>query len=172
MAAYTTQTNVELELPNSGDFAADMDAAYFTAQIKAASGLVDAKVGHAFARNFENGTQKFPDHGADPGPPTEIELAARWYAASFAYLKLGPLNRFGPEGEQTNHAQRYQEMADDLLKQIREGELDLALSDGTTLGNEDRVVTSSNDDTVPEVTRGRFDEDGNLVGDEGSLDRF
>ena len=114
MPTYTDSTRVYSELPaNLPTSVTDQTAT----DIASASELVEAGVGPAFPANYKNNTQKFPDITDSPATPAIIELAARYYAASLQYKRLG--ESVG-EGE-IPKSKEYWDMAEAIVVDIREG---------------------------------------------------
>lgn len=115
MPAYTAKSKVEDLLPSSLPSAiTDSD---FTEWIADASAEVDGEVGRDFPL-LESG-QKFEDY---PDTPLQIELCARWLAASFGYARIKEINRASSD---LDSEAKYRRMAEGKLKRIREGEIDV-----------------------------------------------
>jgi len=125
MPTYTNSANVYSELPpNLPTTVTD----YTANDIATASGLVESGVGPGFSTNYKSNTQKFPDITDSPATPAIIEIAARFYAASLQYKRLG--ESVG-EGE-IPKSQEYWEKAEAIVKDIREGVRTVEI-DGTNL---------------------------------------
>lgn len=161
MPTYTTTTNLEIHLP--AGLPASITTAMKTQWIADASALVDALVGPRYPM-LSTG-QKFPNISASPATPPLIELCARWLAAHYGFLKLGEINRSEP-----TMATKYLEMARAQLQEIREGEANIYDSTGADLASAETAWSSTKDrDAV--FTVGEY-VDGDLQGDEGTLDDF
>lgn len=159
MSTYTTRTNLQTLLPSS--LPATLTTTLQDQYIADASSMVDALVGKRYPM-LSTG-QKFANVTASPATPTLIELCARWIAAHFSWLKLGEINR----SEATN-ATKYLEMAQEQLKEIREGRADIYDSTGANLATE-TTAWSSTETRDATFTRGKM-VNGSLEGDAGTLD--
>lgn len=126
MPTYTTSAKVLVQLPDSPPSSVTDNLAE---DIADASGIVEAMVGPSFSLSYESSSQKFPDITSDPATPAIVALAATYLAASRQFQRLGESVGEGdiPQSEQL-HARA---MA--ILEMIRDGKIDVTLSDGTRL---------------------------------------
>lgn len=159
-AAYTTTTLVEALLPDS--LPASITAGDKARWISDASAMVDSLVGPRFPMLSTN--QKFAD---TPSAPALIELCARWLAGYFGYAQLREINRtMAP-----SMGQAFRDLAEDYLKQIREGTANVYSAAGADMGSTEQIY-STTETRDPVFTRGEY-VDGTLVSDdEGTLDDF
>ena len=127
MPVYTDSTRVYSELPDNLPTSV---TSYTDTDIQSASQMVESGVGPRFPLAYKSNTQKFPDITDSPSTPGLIELAARYYAASLQYKRLG--ESVG-EGE-VPKSKEYWDMAESLMADIRNGIRTIEL-DGATLGS-------------------------------------
>ncbi len=127
MPTYTDSTRVYTELPDNLPTSVTN---YTDTDIASASQIVESKVGAAFPLAYKNNAQKFPDITDTPSTPGIVELAARYYAASLQYKRL---EQVAGEGE-TPKSSQYWDMAESIVKDIREG-ISTVEVDGATLGS-------------------------------------
>lgn len=167
MAAYTSDANLLIELPNS--LPSELSSAVRAQYISDASAEVDAWVGIRFGLSYVSGTQKFPDITASPATPAIIEKQARRLAAALGYRKLGETSRTPTQG---TIAEKYEELAWKFLQMIRDGKLDIYDSAGTDLASANPLLSSTTEDLDQDFSRGDY-TDGILVSDDaGTLDMF
>lgn len=125
MPTYCASADVLLELPPSPPSSVtdniDTDIAH-------ASDLVEAGVGTTFPLAYSSNTQKFPDIDASPATPKIVALAAIYLAAARQYQRMGQLHEKDP-----NQRIILEDKANEILEKIREGEIDVVLSDGTSI---------------------------------------
>ena len=142
---YTNSANVAIELPS--DVPAAITAVIAT-DIAAASELVEAEVGPCFALAYNSGADKFPGIADSPATPAIVEMAARYYAAS---LQWGRIGETVDEGE-ISQGVRYFKMAQERLKGIRNGKYQVLVS-GADLrsSNAEAIQDDSYDDTDENV---------------------
>lgn len=147
MPTYTNSVNVLALLPTSPPTEV---TDYTAADIASASQLIESGVGPNFAFNYESNAQKFPDITSTPATPAIIELVARYMAASLQFIRL---KESVGEDEQT-FAERYRQLAEEKLQQIRNGEVTVDL-EGTNLmttaliHSEDEIYEDLDEDQKP-----------------------
>lgn len=126
MPTYTTSAKVLVQLPSSPPSSVTDNLAE---DIADASGIVEAMVGTSFPLSYEGSSQKFPDITSDPATPAIVALAATYLAASRQFQRLG--ESVGENGIPQSEQLHARAMA--ILDMIREGKIDVTLSDGTRL---------------------------------------
>ena len=165
MAIYTTDLRVIKILPPT------LPSAFGTAVLRApyiadASEWVEGAIGSAVALGtYGSATQMFPDVDDTPATPAVIQrIVALWAAAEIASDMRMHVNLGGPDGSS------WREEAEELARQIRDGEV-LVISGGVEYGAASSIASNVSGST-PVFTAGRRDASGELIGDEGSLDRM
>ena len=160
MPAYASVTDVENLLPSS--LPAAITTAHKNQWIADASAMVDGMVGHRFP--MLSTSQKFAD---SPSAPAWIELATRWLAGYFGFLRLREINK---SDKTPSQATNYYKLANDSLEKIRDGKIDIYDAAGADLASAE-TIWSSSEELDPVFSRGEY-IDGTLQGDEGTLDDF
>ena len=124
--------------------------------------MVDGMVGPKYP--MLGTLQKFAD---SPSAPAWIELCARWLAAYFGFVQLREINK---TDKLPTQASMYFKMAQAALKDIRKGDIDVFDAAGAEMASSaEAYSTTENRDAT--FTTGEY-VDGDLQGDEGTLDWF
>lgn len=136
MPTYTNSTNVNKHLPASPPAALTDNVAL---DIADASDLVDSLAGARFGLNYNSSSQKFPEIDGSPATPSIIEKAARWFAVSFQYERLGDQIKEG----KVSRAERFYNKAEKLMQQVRDGLVDVVISGASVVGSNLAAVQDS-----------------------------
>ncbi len=122
MPTYTNSANVQAELPDN--LPSGWVTSHMTDLISKGSNQVEDLVGTGFGFNYKSNAQKFPDIGDSTPTPALIELCARWLAAAEGYALLKEHNKFSEDSSEESLRTK----ANELLKEIRERDIDVSLS--------------------------------------------
>jgi len=167
MPTYLADADLTKYLPTSLPASIDTSgerATYITGGSARAESAVGARFGTG---SYTAGTQKFPDVSGDTTatPPIIVELASM-YGVALILRKA-----YGDGAISSAIWREWEDTANELARQIREGEAEVLDSAGTVYGTRTRILTQHNAGAVPTFTRGEYDVDGNLASDQkGTLD--
>lgn len=179
MPTYCTDTRITEELMNN--LPSEISAAYRTTQIADASAEVDALAGSNFPLAYSSSSQRFPNITDSPATPVLIEKCTIWLACSYIWTTIYATTRFSGDGESETPAERYRRYVTNrsntgMLDKVRSGELQIVLSDGTVLGiSEDPalgIIEYSEENRTNIMGAGRYDSEGQVIGDFQVLDDF
>ena len=165
--AYTTSTLVGYELPDTTP--ASLTSAKITAYIASATADVDAYVGDRYSLSYNSNANKFPATGDSPATPQVIQDAATYLAAARCLKEIGQETQ-DAAGKTPDELMRKKGL--DILETIREGTINVILSDGTNLRGRNPGLSISTLNYDRNFTTGDY-TDGSLVSTySGTLDGF
>lgn len=118
---YTNSDRVNKYLPSTVETAV---SAQIAQDIADASQIVESGVGSGFGFNYNSNADKFPSITDSPATPGIIVLAASYLAASMQWRRI---KESIADGEMTS-AQKYEDMGNKILEDIRNGVLTVDLS--------------------------------------------
>jgi hypothetical protein len=121
MPTYTTSAKVLAHLPSSPPASVTDNTA---ADIADASDRVEAEAGPRFARSYQSDAQKFPNVADTPATPAIIEQAARFYAVSMQYARLGE----SVTEDEVPMEIKFEARAEKLMQKIRDNEAEVAIA--------------------------------------------
>jgi len=143
MPNYVARATVAAELP-SGYASAGLDNDTIDGFISRASLMVDEKVGVHYPKAYETSTQKFPEITDESNTtPATVEECAKLLALSKCLAFLSEEN-FGDE-DMLIDMNRYRKEANDTLKQIRDGDIDLMIDKQTLFESATKYLTDESD---------------------------
>ena len=171
MPTYCTDAQLTDELMDH--LPEEITSSYRSSAIGDSSSELDGLVGLSFPLDYSTSSQKFPNITDSPATPIVIKRCAIWLAASYCWVTMSATSRLTTEAAESSPAEMYRslvtnEQGTGLADRIRDGQIQVILSDGTIIGtSEDPLggaVNYSESSRYIPINTGRYNESGSQLG--------